>query len=551
MKKLLLVLLTFSCAINSLSQQKKVDKTANDAELLSKKQIIVSNFEGQIKTVSFAAVRALARERTATWIWKEEKDLSTRAERLAVTAIDDLYENKVEIPEIYFNNLLPKLYVLLDNNAKETAAKLREKYKITSKDEADFFDALLIQKDGEKLATEAAVRSLLNQTHDESKIRYLLIRLQERQSPELIKLLRAVLDAEETGRIEFTPLTLSHISDYFFASNTSIELRKRFIKRVVAKSKNAAMMAGGDVETYFNLLGKLMPHISGDAPEFLEEATVIHTVLKNRTIQESRESQERNERINNSKDKLAAFIAEAEKTEDKGVKYDLYKSAAHLALKLKKFNYSVDIVEKMEEIDLSSIGIPEWILKNTREQFLKDVVAQALESSEPDSANYAIKRLNNPVSRAESLWKMANFYFERNEVETSRDYLNEAIKSAAKAEVSPQIISSLIKMLPTVHKIDSNQIFELNELAAKSINNIAAPRVEDKPDTENYKNYVASIMIINWNLLPALTKLVKENKAAAEDFANRVNKKEIRIIADFVLMTDSVAQISNQKKVKK
>lgn len=550
MKKLLPVLLIFLCAINSLSQQKKADKTSEQSDVLLKKQILVHNFEGQIKTVPFAAVRVFAREKTASWIWKEEKDLSATAESLAVAAIEDLYENRVEIPELYFNDLLPKLYVLLDNNAKETAVKLREKYKITSKDASDFFDALLREKDGEKLATDLAVKSLLDQTRDNSNITYLLFRLQQRQSPELIRLLRAILDAQETGRAEFTPETLLFMSEFFFPSNIPIELRKRFLKEVVARSKNAAMMPESNIETYLNLLSGLMPHIPGDAPELLEEATFAHTVLKNRALKESREAQDRNERINNSPDKLSAFIAEAEKTDDNGVKYDLYKGAARLALKLKKFNYSVDIVGKMDEIDLSSTGIPEWNLKNTRDQFLKDIVAEALESSEPDSANYAIKKLDNPVSRAECLWKVANFYFDRKDIETSRDFLNDAIKAAAKAEITPLSISGLIKMLPTVHKIDPNRIYELNELIAKSINNIPTPRVEDKPDTENYKNYVTSAMIINWNLLPALTTLVKGNKSAATDLANRINKKEIKIIADFVLMTDSVTQLTNQKKVK-
>ena len=481
--------------------------------------------------------------------WKEEKDLSVAAESLAVAAIDDLYENKTEIPEFYFNGLLPRLYVLLDNNSKETAVKLREKYKRTAKDEGNFFDALLREKNGERLATEAAVKSLLDQTHNESQIRYLLFRLQERQSPELIKLLRAILDADETGRMEFTLDTLLFISEDFFASYIPIELRKRFLRGVVVKSRKAAMMPEGNVEMYLHLLSALMPHVSRDAPELLEEATLTLTVLKNRTNQETRETQERNERINSSTDILSAFITEAEKAENKGVKYDLYRGAARLALKLKKFNYAVNIVEKIDEIDLSSSDIYESI-QDTREQFLNDVVAKTIESGEPDSAVYAIKRLKKPVSRIESFGKMANFHFERNEMETSRDFLDEAIKSAAKAEISPQLISSLIKMLPTAHKIDPNRIFELNELATKSINNITTLRVEDKPETENFKNYVMSAMIINWNLVPALTQLVKENRTAATDFANRIHKKEIRIIADFVLMTDSVAQLTNPKKKK-
>ncbi len=72
--------------------------------------------------------------------------------------------------------------------------------------------------------------------------------------------------------------------------------------------------------------------------------------------------------------------------------------------------------------------------------------------------------------------------------------------------------------------------------------------MEDKPQTENYKNYVTSVMIINWNLLPALTNLIKENRSEATNLANSITKKEIKIIADYALMTNSIIPLTKREK---
>ncbi|MBK8147184.1 MAG: hypothetical protein IPK58_02925 [Acidobacteria bacterium] len=40
---------------------------------------------------------------------------------------------------------------------------------------------------------------------------------------------------------------------------------------------------------------------------------------------------------------------------------------------------------------------------------------------------------------------------------------------------------------------------------------------EDKPETENFKKYVAGIMVVNWNLLPMLVSYVKNKTRILRD----------------------------------
>ena len=114
---------------------------------------------------------------------------------------------------------------------------------------------------------------------------------------ELMKMLVAIVDAEEKGRTKFTATTLFSMSRYFVEASVPIPVQKRFFEVVVAKSRNVGQMPEGDTEGFFNLLSSLIPNISTTYPQLLREATVVQLVLKTRISQESKEIQERNDRI--------------------------------------------------------------------------------------------------------------------------------------------------------------------------------------------------------------------------------------------------------------
>ncbi|HMQ02918.1 MAG TPA: hypothetical protein PKD26_03305 [Pyrinomonadaceae bacterium] len=87
-------------------------------------------------------------------------------------------------------------------------------------------------------------------------------------------------------------------------------------------------------------------------------------------------------------------------------------------------------------------------------------------------------------------------------------------------------------------------------MIAKKINTIPSLNPEDKPDTPNYSDYVTKVMLINSNLVPALTSLAKENRNAATDLADRIERKEVRVIANYILLADSINISKETKKGK-
>lgn len=546
MKKIGVSILWLLSALVVIGQERPGSPKPTFSEIAIKKQIVADDFDRQIRNIPFAVVRAFARYRIAAWLWKDGEDESGRAEYLAVQAVDDLYENKVEIPSVYFNSLGSDLLALLDRNATNSAKKLREKHKIVHENGLVPSDSLLNQKDGEKLAVDSVIRSLTNESESNSEISFLVARLKERGSPHLVRLLNAVVQAEESGRTRFNSNTLLFLSAYFVEPPVPSNLQQRFLIVALDKSKGAAVAPNGDFEGFFNLLSSLIPNISRTAPGLLSEAHIVQAVLRSRASQESKEAQERNDRLREAPDRLAALVSEAERANNSGTKYDLYVSAAQLALKLKRFRFAVDLVEKAAEIDLGNSVLYESSRKRWRDQFRADVVYGALQADDADSASDAIRGIANPLLKAESLSKAAVYYFDQANPALAGDALDEAIKLVSKTDVTARSISCLLNFLPTAQRIDPIRVSEIAALAAKNINSIPLLDVEDKPGTENYRNYVTSMMIINWNLLPALSKLIKVNRTEVLNLAERVKKKEIRVIADYVVMTDAITLQAKQ-----
>ena len=87
-------------------------------------------------------------------------------------------------------------------------------------------------------------------------------------------------------------------------------------------------------------------------------------------------------------------------------------------------------------------------------------------------------------------------------------------------------------------------------LTAKAINDLPTPGPDDKPGTENFKKYIVTVMAINVNLNSIMNPLLKEGKAEAAEFAGRIQKREVRVMADMLIGIDALetAQKAAEKK---
>jgi len=522
-------------SLSSFGQNVATVKSDIAAELRIRKQMLALDLENRIRELDLSAPRVMARYKLAAWLWKDGKDDIGRAEEFAVLAVEDLFKHRVEIPPVYFSALSADLFALLDRNAPNVSKTLRKKYNLDAMQETSVELSMLNQPNGERIAVDSAIRSIYSNDSIEAGIFPLISTLQNRRSRELIRLLEALVNAEENVRGRLSPWTMSQLSASYDSQNISAGLSRRFVTIVLDRSRAASQLQTGPFEAWLDLLTRNLALIERRFSEMTPDANVVRSVLLSRISRQSREANERNERINNSADKLSALISEAEKAEDPSLAHELYWRAARLALEQGKFRKSSELVQLIRDVDMSASLLGKEIRINVENQFLATVAERSIKADDPDAAAFSLDKMNDPVRKSEGFGKLAKYFVEKSDSDSARGAVQQSLRFAANVEDLARRASLYLGLLPVVHSIDPTSIYEINSLAAKSINSIPSLNVEDKPETENYQNHITKLMIVNWNLVPSLSDLVKRDRNGASDLASRIEKKEVRIIADYIL----------------
>jgi hypothetical protein len=105
----------------------------------------------------------------------------------------------------------------------------------------------------------------------------------------------------------------------------------------------------------------------------------------------------------------------------------------------------------------------------------------------------------------------------------------------------------MLRLILAFEKIDKSQMSRATEEAAKTIDATPSLGADDRPESENYEKHINSVMTIDMSLLPMFTELLKEDRMQAVDFANRIKRREIKIIASYALMIDSMRSVASSK----
>ncbi|MEJ7861417.1 MAG: hypothetical protein WKF90_07245 [Pyrinomonadaceae bacterium] len=543
MKFKLLVILIMLCGLTCFAQKSDEKAKLAARQIILKKQILVDELNNQAKDVPLAAVRVFARMKLAEWLWRDGKDETGRAEPIAVKAVEELYEKKNEIPTWFF--LSSDLFGLLELNAKDATKRLRAKYNIEESEDLRNASSLLNKEGGDKIVG-AKIKRALSSENDLNSFAYMISELRDRKSPEFLSILFEIVNLEESGRNSFAPGSLSWVVDDYRDATVPNSLQIRFYRIVIGKARSAIQAPDTNgVASADALLYAILPDISANAPELSAEAMALKAVLSAKTSQGTRERQERDKRIDESADKLDALISEAEKTESKSEKNSLYDDAGKLATKLDKFQLAVDLYDNALENLVDGNTARNDLFNGYHDQQLNEIVKAALAKNDVESAEYATKKILGALAKAEALRSTAIYFYENKDSASALSAYDEALKLVMKTDSTKPKFYMLFRLIPAAQTIDSDRVSEVTAITAKTIDNFPTLNPEDKPGTENFNKYVATIMVINVNVNSVMSDLVKKNKSEANDFAIRINRKEFKIIADLVL---AINRIDIEKK---
>jgi hypothetical protein len=380
---------------------------------------------------------------------------------------------------------------------------------------------------------------------------YLLGELRDRKSPEFLALLSYIVSLEETGANSFKPDELFFIVEYLRDQIVPNDLRIRFYRIVLGKLRGTLQNSDGSgVNFADSLLNAVLPDINQNAPELAGEAIAMKTVLSAKTSQAAREYQERDKRIAESADKLEALIAEAEKADSKNVKQGLYDDAGTEAVKREKFQLAADLYDRaLENLTMDKSVKPE-MRSLYHDQQLNEIVKVALAKNDVESAEYATKKIVVELSKAEALRQTAIYFHGKKDSGSALAAYDQALKLVTKQDGAKTKFYMLFRLIPPAQTIDRDRVSEVTSITAKTIDSLPTLNPEDKPGSDNFNNYVATIMAINYNVNNVMRELIKKNKSEANDFAIRINRKDVKLIADVVLAINSFEAETKQSSAK-
>jgi hypothetical protein len=530
--RLLPALIILSLTAGVFAQKPAKTPLSTAQRFIVKKQQLVDDFEMQLRDIPYAAVRIYIRYKLAEWLWKNGKDDSDRAETLAVKALEEVYARKEELANSHRYKLLTDIFGLLDANAKETSARLKAKYELDA--EADLFSAFsqLSKKDGDQAVAQKLLKALSRPGDINNLVNPLVSSLRTMRSPQFPVVLAAFLDAVESGRVNVNYPILYMFLFSFDDPQVSPALRARYFALVVGRARLAANKP--DPMAY-QLITAAINSFGEGSPELLPEAMGLKNALAVTETAANRERREAQERIDASGDKLAATIAEAEKTEIQDVKRSFYLKAEILAKNSGRLAIGIDVVNKWKELDKSDFT------KDWADQEYADIAKRAFEKDEVEIALRGIERVEDPIDRAEAWKNAAGYYDGKKDLPGARNAIGKMLKLLADGDRENGLrAQTLIRALPIVQRADKLSMPEAIAVTALAINDLPTPGVDDKAGTEKYADYVFTTMWINYSLAAAATVLLSHDKTDATDLAERIQKKEVRVVADLVLATGAL-----------
>lgn len=522
--------------------QKEVTGVKSDEQIRLFRQAAVNDLEDKIREVPLATIRSLVRFQVASFLWKTGKDDTGYARNLAVKALEELHEKRNEIPGLYYHSLQSEIMALLEARSPETAKKMSDKYPLSDEEKLDSAFPLFDQNNGEHLVADKLIKYFEGSSDISLNASFLIDELVSRGSPELPRVLSCILSHEESGSGDFSAESFSNLVDAFRNPIINSNLQARFYVAAMKEAREKLNSGDTELQNEYNLISAVLPDISANAPNLQSDATILKTLLNSVILRNSTEYDRAFDRIGESSDKLAATISEAETADNKSLKADLFIDAVNLALRDRKHQTALDVLEKLADLRRSEKEKLDrfypWY-----DQCLGDIVALALKANNVELGKIASDRVVDKLTRATNLRKVAEYYFEKQDFDSASDVLKKSLKLTDDSGNSSRKIGVLLRLILAFHKIDKMGTSGVVENTAKSIDSIPSLDPADKPESEKYKEYINSIMAIDINITPVFIELLKTDHVEALNLAGRINKKEVKIMAGYALMVDSLTSM--------
>lgn len=504
-------------------------------------EALLNELPDQIRAMDEPVVRIFLRLQLAAYLWtSRDQTRSLNPEIIAAAAFSDLQDHQDEITELYAQSYWRDLLAL----ARLHAPALAERYaagQVGSRNQIEVAYSMLNRSDGVASALELLRRSLQAGQDPDLTLAFFLRRLKELRPAEVPRLLADILNAAERWPGTTAVRTLALLrSDYLDAQNPP-ELRARFLAIVVNITMGYATFDQMTASRAHVLLEASLPSLETLLPSRYAEAAALTAAVRQFISQGARESLAARERIRQSADPTDQLLTEARAARNSSTRNMHLAEAAQLALRQGELRRAIDI---------AADNSPEGNGGLWRDQFLDEVIDNAIRKRDIEIAAYAASKMILPLNRALAKQKIAVHHFGSGDIGRAREVMGEAFKLADSAENDAQKAIALLQLAVGFARIDAARMPEVMQAAIRVINNL--PTSEERRGSEARNDHIKrTLMPVVWNIFPVFRALARANADETLQLASSIRRREMRGAATLgaavaILSQDENAQTTSR-----
>ncbi|HUF04802.1 MAG TPA: hypothetical protein VMM38_11590 [Aridibacter sp.] len=354
----------------------------------------------------------------------------------------------------------------------------------------------------------------------------IISKLRERDPSRALEIMSQLLSVYESraGNFEFEN-TLVFVSHEFLLESTPLDMKRRFLNLVI----NLSSYTLQHPENQFlrnlarNLLQTTLQHFRSVLPEHLDTAQALKATFDARQSDSERALQEINDRIERSDDKLAQTIEEAKSAELEVVANQLWRRAAHIAVREKKFVIAADSIVNVKSQSF-----------DTRPYFIKQtIVPAAVKENDLKAANYAISRLEQNADKAEAMLLIGKHLAETEEPLSALKYLDDALRLLENVEPSAFKLNLLSNGVLVASRVDKENMERIAGPVVKNTNGLPSAPAEDIRGSTGHREYVQKVLYgSGHNIANAFSWLAEVDVDLASMYAQGIHRKDLRLIAE-------------------
>lgn len=493
----------------------------------------------QVDSSSEPALRIFLRLKIATYLWGNSSR-SHNPEAVAAAALADLHTHEKEIPALYVDLFRRDLIAELKAHAPDSAARLLEEYKLERHTDIEVAYSLLGQEDGVDKAVGIVQRSIAGGNDPGSIIVPFLHRLEKTNPAGVLKVIDAIMLAEESRPGSISARTLFALKHLFIREQTPQGLQRRYLVSVINRAGETEASPASVVDIY-TILADVLPAVEKQAPDLYHSASAWLSQLAMRVPGRTLERLSINKRVSQSTDPLAQLLAERDAVNDQSLREELQTEAAQLALEKGQIQMAIQLVIKLRPKNEEA--------RMWRDQFIEEAVGRAVEKGDVAVAEYGASQIQSAGVRSSALQKLALYFQASSDPLRARDTLNSALKLTEASDDDAEKAVALLDLAHSFLKVDSQRALVLARAAVKTINKTPAVMRKAEAGSDTHLGDVENMMKIAYRIVPTFQALGATGQSTALELAEDIQRQELKTAAKFGAYTGSPTVGKNKQVV--